>query len=47
MPPGENPPVGMAGTGKDRASHLVGTMHMCIAWWRIASLIGFFSCCFF
>lgn len=29
---GKDPPVDMSCTGKDRASHLMGTLHMCLAW---------------
>lgn len=35
-PKGKNCPVHMSCTGKDRTSHLP----MCLAWWKIASLIG-------
>lgn len=47
MATGKNLPVDMFCTGKDRASHLAGILHMCLALWKIASLIGFFSGFFF
>lgn len=46
VPIGENLLVDMSCTGKDRVSHLAGMLRMCLGPWKIASLIGFFSCCF-